>query len=241
MKGYGMDSSNGSVRFSRKLADLRHDLRTPAGHVMGYAEMLEEEFENEDQRDVLSHLADLRQAGGLLVDLIEEHLGANRKCRAEVSINEVEKALNGPVATITEACRKLDSLLDGTDGAADLAKIDRARMHLVDLIGCISDTLGKTVDLADSESVPELPVDAPSIAPSVLGEGGVILVVDDDGANRDLLERRLQSQGYNPVTVDSGEAAIDYLGTTDVDMVLLDMIMPGLDGIEVLGHLKGNA
>jgi len=53
----------------------------------------------------------------------------------------------------------------------------------------------------------------------------------DDEANRDLLERRLLSQGYQPVTVDGGEAAIEYLGTTDVDMILLDMIMPGLDGI----------
>ena len=78
-------------------------------------------------------------------------------------------------------------------------------------------------------------------AASVLGEGGVILVVDDDESNRDLLERRLKSQGYDPVTVDSGEAAIEFLGTTDVDMVLLDMIMPGLDGTEVLGRLKGDA
>jgi DNA-binding response OmpR family regulator len=236
-----MDGNKKSTIFSKMLADLRHDLRTPAGHVMGYAEMLEEEYEDEDRPDIISHLATLRQAGALLVDLIDEHLGANRTCHEEVSVGEVEAALTVPVATITETCRALESLLAGTDGEADLAKIERARKHLVDLIEGLRDALDTTSDSAGGESVAEPRVDTLSPAVSVMGEGGVILVVDDNEANRDLLERRLRSQGYDPVTVDGGEAAIEFLGTADVDMILLDMIMPGLDGTEVLGRLKGDA
>ena len=241
MKELGMDANKESAIFSRKLADLRHDLRTPAGHVLGYAEMLEEEFEDEDRPDIMSHLASLRQAGVLMVDLFEEHLGANRTCLDDVSIEEAEAAMSGPVASITEACRELESLLDGTDGAADLARIKGARTALVDLITRIPDVLGTAGDSALGGSQLKLGGDSSPTAASVLGEGGVILVVDDDESNRYLLERRLKSQGYDPVTVDSGEAAIEFLGTTDVDMVLLDMIMPGLDGTEVLGRLKGDA
>lgn len=241
MKGIEMDGNNESTIFSRMLADLRHDLRTPAGHVIGYAEMLEEEFEDEDQPDITSQLATLRQAGGVVVDLIEEHLGANRTRREEVSIGEVEAALADPMASITETCRALASLLDGTDGAADLAKIDRARTHLIELIERIPETLARTDDMTGGEPEPGIGGESSPQTTSVLGEGGVILVVDDNEANRDLLERRLRSQGYDPVTVEGGEAAIDFLGSKDVDMILLDMIMPGLDGTEVLGRLKNDA
>jgi len=236
-----MNANNESRAFSRKLADLRHDLRTPAGHVMGYAEMLEEEFEDEDRPDVMPHLATLRQAGALIVDLVEEYLGGNRTRRDEVSLGGITDALHDPMASITEVSQVLDPLLVGTDGATDLAKIESARKHLVDLIGRMPDALGESGDSGEVMPAPDPVVEAALPVASVLGEGGVILIVDDNEANRDLMERRLRSQGYDPVTAEGGEAALDFLGSTDVDMILLDMIMPGLDGTEVLGRLKNDA
>jgi adenylate cyclase len=65
-----------------------------------------------------------------------------------------------------------------------------------------------------------------------------ILVVDDNAANRDVLARRLTRQGHRVVTAANGAAALDLAGHQEFDLVLLDLIMPEMDGFEVLRRLK---
>ena len=65
------------------------------------------------------------------------------------------------------------------------------------------------------------------------GAGETILVVDDVAEQREIASRILERLGYRTVTVESGEAALDYLETQAADLVLLDMILdPGIDGHE---------
>lgn len=70
--------------------------------------------------------------------------------------------------------------------------------------------------------------------------GGRILVVDDVEENRDLLGRRLSRQGHSAVPVASGEEALALARSQPFDLVLLDIMMPGLDGYEVLRRLKAD-
>jgi putative two-component system response regulator len=74
-------------------------------------------------------------------------------------------------------------------------------------------------------------------APSVRGR---ILVVDDEDRNRNLLERLLSSQGYDVLTVKSGEAALTALRHVAVDLVLLDVQLPGINGFDVCARLKSS-
>src|SRR5262249_2170966 len=67
-----------------------------------------------------------------------------------------------------------------------------------------------------------------------------IVVVDDNEGNRDMLARRLARQGYEVHTADGGQAALDLLAKRPVDLVLLDVMMPGLDGYAVLQRLKAD-
>ena len=65
-----------------------------------------------------------------------------------------------------------------------------------------------------------------------------ILVVDDDLATLDLLNEMLRSAGYTTHTASSGEGALGLLANTVVDAILLDLLMPAMDGFEVLRRLK---
>src|SRR6478672_5459138 len=65
-----------------------------------------------------------------------------------------------------------------------------------------------------------------------------ILIVDDEELNRDGLARRLQRQAYEVVTAPGGRAAIELLGGRRFDLVLLDIMMPGMNGLEVLKFLR---
>jgi putative two-component system response regulator len=69
---------------------------------------------------------------------------------------------------------------------------------------------------------------------------GTILVADDQAANRELLEELLTPQGCKVVTVPDGAAALEELTRTQFDLVLLDVMMPHLNGFEVCEKIKNN-
>ena len=65
-----------------------------------------------------------------------------------------------------------------------------------------------------------------------------ILVVDDEVLLRDLLYQLLTKKGYKVFTTPSGEEALKLLGEQDVDLVILDYQMPGLNGLETIKRIK---
>jgi CheY-like chemotaxis protein len=65
-----------------------------------------------------------------------------------------------------------------------------------------------------------------------------ILVVDDSEINRDMLRRRLEKKGYRVVTAENGQQALELAAREPVDLVLLDVMMPGLSGLDVLRILR---
>ena len=77
--------------------------------------------------------------------------------------------------------------------------------------------------------------DSGPAAPRALGR---VLVVDDNASTLDLLSRRLRRDGHEVTSCDNGEGALELLEAGGYDLVLLDLLMPGLSGIEVLRRLK---
>lgn len=65
-----------------------------------------------------------------------------------------------------------------------------------------------------------------------------IMVVEDNENNRDLLTRRLERQGHTVVTAENGLIALEKLKDHSVDIMLLDLMMPEMDGYQVLEHLR---
>jgi len=65
-----------------------------------------------------------------------------------------------------------------------------------------------------------------------------LLVVDDDPVNRSMLSRSLEAGGHEVTTVESGAEALELVASQDFDVVLLDVVMPGMDGYQVLERLK---
>jgi adenylate cyclase len=68
-----------------------------------------------------------------------------------------------------------------------------------------------------------------------------ILIVDDNEANRDILEARLKVHGYELLQAADGEEALAAVQRDHPDLILLDVMMPKLDGVEVCRRIKGDA
>jgi sigma-B regulation protein RsbU (phosphoserine phosphatase) len=67
-----------------------------------------------------------------------------------------------------------------------------------------------------------------------------LLVVDDNELNRDMLSRRLAKEGHAVAVAADGKQALEMVRSGEFDLVLLDIMMPEMDGFQVLEHLKGD-
>ncbi|NJK78421.1 MAG: SpoIIE family protein phosphatase [Chloroflexaceae bacterium] len=71
-------------------------------------------------------------------------------------------------------------------------------------------------------------------------DSSLVLVVDDNEANRDVLSRRLKRQGITAITAENGRAALEMVRGHRFDLILLDVMMPEMNGYQVLETLKAD-
>lgn len=69
---------------------------------------------------------------------------------------------------------------------------------------------------------------------------GTVMIVDDDAAGREVLAAVLETDGYELILAENGFQAIDFAGARHPDIILLDVMMPGMDGFEVCRRIRGN-
>lgn len=74
----------------------------------------------------------------------------------------------------------------------------------------------------------------------ILEEGGIVLAIDDDPAVRTLLQRFLSKLGYQVEVAESGEEGLRLAKKLFPDIIILDVMMPKMDGWEVLSHLRAD-
>ena len=211
------------------LAELRHDLRTPLNHVIGYTEMLLEDAADEALADRRAPLQQTLDAARQALELINATLGTARAAGAD-EIARLYEDLRRPRDRIVQAIAGLQSGSNGSDAAfsADLQKILTAAGRLTP----VGPPAGAP---APSSSAAAAPIGA-----EVSQARAKILVVDDGAENRDVLRRRLERSGYAVETAEQGRRALELLAQRPFDLVLLDVLMPELDGFAVLEAIKGD-
>ena len=233
-----------------RVGKARHDLNNTIGHVLGFAEMLLEEAQEPGQEKLRGDLELIYQTGKKLVTQISEALDANRVAASRSDFREFHRVVHEQARQIIAAAERVSKTsrkLKDDVFRSDLGRIAAAARKAMEI------TPGLLTISADETSTAPAPITPrpravadwlparpamPRVTPT--NAGGTILVVDDLEENRELLNRRLSRLGYAVHLVDHGEAALQFVAAHPVDLILLDILMPGVDGIEVLGRLKSN-
>jgi CheY-like chemotaxis protein len=72
----------------------------------------------------------------------------------------------------------------------------------------------------------------------LLTNGASVLIIDDDATSREALLEILQEEGYEVLTASGGEEGVEAARRHRPDLLLLDMMMPGIDGVEVIRQIR---
>ncbi len=214
------------------VAELRHELRTPLNLIIGYCEMLLEDATDPAQRTALDQVL---IAGRDVLERINQTVPPSRSAISVEEIGALMHSLREPQGRVIAATTALLAPADGVLDAQFERDVRRIRSSAERLL-TIEIPTGKganhaaiTVEHPTQEYSALLPV-----------QPAHILVVDDLEDNRAVLERRLRRQGHTVVSATGGHAALDLVGRERFDLVLLDVLMPDLDGLAVLERLKSN-
>ncbi len=105
------------------------------------------------------------------------------------------------------------------------------------LVDAMERTLQQTAQAA-SPAQAAAPGGAPQAAPVAAGDGDFILVVDDEPQIRDLLKRFLSLRGYKVRVASDGQQALTMVEQEAPQLIVLDVYMPGINGVEVLRQLR---
>jgi class 3 adenylate cyclase/CheY-like chemotaxis protein len=187
---------------------LRHDLRTPVNQIIGYSEMLDEDAQESGQEKMSADLKRIGQAARSLLPMIDR-------------IPDELAAPAKPASPVVPSPPPRPE-----PAAAPAAPAPAAKRPAASAVPQFDDT----------PSPATLVIRAAVARPS---EGmDKLLVVDDNELNRDMLSRRLKSRGYAVMTADDGPQCLELVKAQRFDLILLDIMMPGMSGIDVLKVIR---
>ncbi|PYJ40278.1 MAG: guanylate cyclase [Verrucomicrobia bacterium] len=243
----GADDNRGEK--SESEGNLKHELRTPLSHIIGYCEMLMEQAQDDGLDIFITDLDRIHSAGERLLDVVDELCdpAAHRKIDEVAMNHEVRTPLN-QVIGYAEMLQEQAKDLGHDSFASDLQNVHTAGRRLLELIVENFASIQVNPDAVGSEFITSKRQQAfakETTAKQNKAVGAAIataslLVVDDNELNRDMLTRRLERLGYKVSCAENGIEALKLLRTQSFDLLLLDIIMPVMDGFEVLEQLKAD-
>lgn len=216
---------------------LRHDLLTPLNQIIGYADLLigDLEIANETKamRSITKTASEARRIVAMIDEVIRTMSEANR------ATQDVSAALQDIENSVYEV--KSQSPVD-VDGEV-ASSIEMIRSASQNLRQRLQDLVGKLADEPDDEmlgTVDRIDATLPAVSRESTAHPARVLVVDDNSVNRDLVVRHLSRSGHQSEQAHDGIAGLKLMRATKYDLILLDIMMPEMDGFEVLEQMSSD-
>lgn len=223
--------------------NLKHELRTPLNHIIGYCELMLEEAADGGGDRLVSDLRRIHGSGKQLLALVSDTFDAGRehawaaRARANADMRMLLRDVIGDVEMLQQE-------LASTTSAEVLGDLSRIGVAARELSRLLVEHLLREDDVTGAappgRGISTFVRREDSAAGADRAPTGTLLVVDDDEGNRDMLSRRLERLGHQVTTAVSGREALDVLGQTPFDVLLLDIEMPDMNGYQVLEWLKAS-
>lgn len=243
-----------------RLANLRQELVAPVSAILGFGEMLHQDAARNGPEQAVPDLERILTAARDLHAMVDRLLDKDLADSLFSGADEAaaQHKLRHDLRTPINAIKGYGEML-----LEDLEDLGAERLRgdfdvLLDQANRLLSQIDTIVDFSRAGSAtpaatPCGPAEAAAMfaglvesirpvgeAEAQAAETGNILVVDDMEANRTLLSRRLTRDGHRVATAEGGRQALGLMEVDDFDLVLLDLMMPEMNGFEVLARIKAD-
>ncbi|WP_157015549.1 adenylate/guanylate cyclase domain-containing protein [Mesorhizobium xinjiangense] len=230
-------------------AHVAQRLAGPARAILGFQELLLEQARDLGLADMQTDLERIGVAARQLNSLVDRQVHGNAE-RPEGEEAETEARLRHDLRTPLNAIIGYSEMILEEAGDQHALKEDLGVMlaaaaelvkHVDAIAGLSRGEAIETLQPADQNEIDAAQLERllfKAEHQAAFEQAGRILVVDDVASNRDLLSRRLRREGHRVVSADSGLSALARLEDDEFELILLDILMPDMNGIEILSRLK---
>jgi adenylate cyclase len=238
-------SSVSADAFRARVARARHDLRNPIGEIIGYSEMLQEEISGSGETHLVSQLQTIHRTASQILKEVEHRLDLDSGAVSQddfafllETIHNLSHEIKHHAAQLARHCgSSVESSV-----RSDLSRVAASARRLQAIAPLLLARAEQYVPPENETSAlkppPQDPSDTSFLLRGAKTAQGTLLVVDDDESNRMLLTRRLLRQGYQVFAAENGRRALEMIHAKSFDLVLLDIMMPEVDGLQVLLRMK---
>ena len=203
----------------------RHDLRTVVNHLQGYVTLLQEDdIAWNREPEIMQALEVIHESSHEVLRIVELAAPRERRMAPAKLLAQLSADLEAPAQAVHDALLSMAKIAP----AAVHPDVQRLRQAYQRLHTFVS--RGRIAGEQASKTVP-------GTASAVVGSA-LILIVEDDESNRDLLERMLRRYSYAVIGAATGAAALRCVARDNFDLILLDLILPDIDGFSLLGQLR---
>ncbi|MEO7413762.1 MAG: adenylate/guanylate cyclase domain-containing protein [Opitutaceae bacterium] len=229
---------------------LRHDLRTPLNQIIGYTEMLIETAGESAPAILLEDLQRLAAAGGQILAILNEGLAPWKFEAGKIDLAPLRRSLLTILTSVLgyrDLCEETARAHHLDEAVSDLEKIGQAARHLRMMLDQDSFAERYALGTPLQSTTGSGPSGTHSGSRATVSEStvpmpgsGHLLVVDDEPLNREMLMRRLNRMGFTVSGAENGVLALELMAREAFDLVLLDIMMPVLDGFKTLERMKAD-
>jgi len=224
------------------MSEIRHELRTHLNHIVGYSEMILEEAD--DQRwsagrrameDILEVSTELTESVSHIIRYLDS--GDRDHC-AEVINSSAQPAIF-KITRLADQASSSAIASGHTEMGGDADRVLQACKNIT----LVFERGLKPSNASDVNRTPSRPVARDVSELNDMGSDDTsqtarILAVDDNEVNLTLLTRFCERRGHSVTAVKSGEDALERISKAEFDLVILDIMLPGINGFQVLSQIS---
>ena len=247
-----MQRSDTSVTFREGLSNLRYKIRAPLLQIISYAELMSEAEGQKKDSTFSTRLSDILAACEPILRVTSSPPAFEDPDTVTNDLQQEFFRSSPQILKLSEQLHQLAALSEFATYQGDAGKLRHAAEALHDLFKRASETSIRDLIFSQPQQTREMsrPLPQNPQAPgngfstaaqagkSNLGQKGLLLVVDDNEGNRDVLSRRLLRDGCEVMLAETGRQALRMARRYKFDLILLDIMMPEMDGFAVLDELK---
>ncbi|NJK55480.1 MAG: SpoIIE family protein phosphatase [Pleurocapsa sp. SU_5_0] len=233
-----------------RLFQLRQELSLAINRIIGYSDMIIAEIAENQDVPYLQKLEQIRASGKELLISVNTALepailtGDWQNLQEMVNNTQLKSQWEKTTQLVIAQSQQLIPQVD-QNFMLEVEQINRAANLLLQEIQGLIEVVASEELLEDTVLDIDINplLDNFSLTDHQLAEaskGHMILVVDDSAINREILAEQVEAEGYQAATAQDGKQAIEMIQTGAFDLILLDIIMPEIDGYQVLKWIRNS-